>query len=603
MPVLLREIRWSAAGLRSLGPVLALVVCVGAVGCKGEGGAGTGGGGTGGGAASSSGTGGGPAAPTCDDAARNGAETDIDCGGPACAPCAAGKKCWADSDCANGDCSIGHCAWHATCPEPPPGPTGPWADCSVGLDPTKNGGELLWVETLYANPHPTSLGCLTLSAVAVGPTGEVALGTTLPMLGGQAAGVWMFSGSGALIESDSDEGGITGGHYALTLRVGPTGRLAALYEVQEASRWYGRLWAAHAATWTNLIDGALPWGPPFGPAWEVDGLGNVFAATTTDQQPPVSLDDTLPPFAPGHYLVRGGAMGESAQTSFSGSFVADQTGGLYRFDVLPAPLDLGCGPMLPSSPTSSYLARFDASWACTQARVLPVTAAVLADGSGGVILSATATTALDLGCGALPAAPGGSTFVTRLDDAGNCVFGRSLSAPGLTVGLAPQGRILVSGLGGAAPIDLGGGPLLALGAADEVIGVLDAAGDHVWSRRFGGPGVTFAGPRVSASAAGDVYLLTGVAGSVDLGGGVLQGTTTVVGSYSPSGAHRWSRAFPLSGAYQANIDGCGALVVVTMDASVDPGCGNVLPEVAYGSPPCVPSDSLLVTTAILRFQP
>lgn len=44
-------------------------------------------------------------APSCIDGMANGAETDVDCGGPACPPCATGKGCAADGDCLGGRCS------------------------------------------------------------------------------------------------------------------------------------------------------------------------------------------------------------------------------------------------------------------------------------------------------------------------------------------------------------------------------------------------------------------------------------------------------------------------------------------------------------------
>jgi hypothetical protein len=40
----------------------------------------------------------------CADGTQNGAETDIDCGGPVCAPCNDGQACLEDSDCASASC-------------------------------------------------------------------------------------------------------------------------------------------------------------------------------------------------------------------------------------------------------------------------------------------------------------------------------------------------------------------------------------------------------------------------------------------------------------------------------------------------------------------
>lgn len=87
-----------------------------------------------------------PPPPTCSDSARNGAETDVDCGGGTCPACADGKACGAARDCASGVCS-------ATCQAPTCGdgvrngaetdadcgggtcpPCGAGKACSVGAD-------------------------------------------------------------------------------------------------------------------------------------------------------------------------------------------------------------------------------------------------------------------------------------------------------------------------------------------------------------------------------------------------------------------------------------------------------------------------------------
>jgi hypothetical protein len=48
-------------------------------------------------------------APTCSDGITNEGETDVDCGGPNCPPCATGKACQSASDCVSGTCSGGIC--------------------------------------------------------------------------------------------------------------------------------------------------------------------------------------------------------------------------------------------------------------------------------------------------------------------------------------------------------------------------------------------------------------------------------------------------------------------------------------------------------------
>jgi hypothetical protein len=50
------------------------------------------------------------ATASCHDMIRNGAETDVDCGGGTCAPCANGKACLTVGDCVNLLCEKGACA-------------------------------------------------------------------------------------------------------------------------------------------------------------------------------------------------------------------------------------------------------------------------------------------------------------------------------------------------------------------------------------------------------------------------------------------------------------------------------------------------------------
>lgn len=52
-----------------------------------------------------------PSAPTCADGAKNGGESDVDCGGGlgGCPPCGDGKKCTGAADCASGVCAGASC--------------------------------------------------------------------------------------------------------------------------------------------------------------------------------------------------------------------------------------------------------------------------------------------------------------------------------------------------------------------------------------------------------------------------------------------------------------------------------------------------------------
>lgn len=218
----------------------------------------------------------------------------------------------------------------------------------------------------------------------------------------------------------------------------------------------------------------------------------------------------------------------------------------------------------------------------------------------GALKTASGTAPIDLGCGALPAAPGGSTFVTRIDSLGNCLYARSFPLPGLKAVMDASGRVVVSGYAGAGAVDLGGGPLAQLDAQDMVLVELDPAGNHLWSRRMGGAGAYlfpvnggYGWPAdVTISAAGNVYLVTNLGGpaAVDFGGGVISaaGYEPIVASYTPSGAHRWSRAYHFGASVSAAVDGCGSLVVASRSL-LRAGCSHQ----SFGP----------VTPAIARFAP
>lgn len=51
-----------------------------------------------------------PTPSSCTDGVRNGTESDVDCGGPSCGPCALTKACLARTDCSSGVCAQKVCA-------------------------------------------------------------------------------------------------------------------------------------------------------------------------------------------------------------------------------------------------------------------------------------------------------------------------------------------------------------------------------------------------------------------------------------------------------------------------------------------------------------
>lgn len=79
--------------------------------------------------------------PTCSDKIRNGAETDVDCGGGECSKCVGGRKCQNDSDCRSNICNSGVCvlALAISGISPPIGPTTGGIPVTIEGDDFKEG--------------------------------------------------------------------------------------------------------------------------------------------------------------------------------------------------------------------------------------------------------------------------------------------------------------------------------------------------------------------------------------------------------------------------------------------------------------------------------
>lgn len=471
------------------------------------------------------------------------------------------------------------------CPSPPPGGGSSWTDCSVGLDPSKNSGDLLWTKPVSFVQCFGGGPILAWPLLTLGPTADIGLAVSCGSFGGGSlATAVRLNGGGNMFAF------MQYGLHSIWREffIGPHNELVSHTTASIASSDQSQLelisgTGAAGLSWSDLRLGFAPQAAHFW-ATKLDPLGNVFSRVTTDHA--VSLDGSLSLPAPGTYLTRGGPAGESFSTKLVDSFVPDGQGGVYLYGPLTSTMDFGCGPVVPGGPSSSYLAHLDASWACEQSRALPIAATVLPDAAGGVLLSATSPAALDLGCGALPSAPTGSSFVTRLSPQGTCVFARAVPAPNLTIALDPGDRVVVSGLVNASPVDLGGGPLAPVGVKDLVAAELDSAGNHLWSGRYGGAGVTLSSTSLTVATTGNLHLMTSFNGTVDFGGGPVTAaaTETVIASFSSAGAHRMSRAITIVGGVVKGFDGCGGLVVASVDFSFDVGCGKVLPEPPPGAP-------------------
>jgi hypothetical protein len=479
-------------------------------------------------------------------------------------------ECVADADCgpatACAACTGGHCVTGCVCPAPPAGLATTLPDCDAGLDPTKSGGELMWAEAVWlGDTHCT--GPTLASGFALGRTGDIAVGGYCNDASTQYLYVARFNAVGAPGEMLKPPPAAIGtGGWVMQAAFDLSNRLYAYTEILHPSVKDTSFFISPGPSYAAAVPVSAPQLFSF---WSGDALGNYFFVA----QPPAPLTVGNLVFPQARtYVVSGGTNGDVIEPeAWMIDVVADGTGGTFRS-------------------ANSAMRRVDASHAVVYTRSVNMYPQILALGDGSAIVGgSTAVMSSGFLCSTNPPAPGGRTYVSRLDPTGACVYGMWVPVPNLVVALAPGGGFVLSGtVNVAGDVDLGGGPLPQLGNGDFVIGAYDAAGQHVWSRRFGGPGIGFKLPSVVVSAAGNVYLKTAYSGTVALGGAPITAGSldTVVASFSPTGAHRWSRRLPLSWppgvGYTAAVDGCGATVVVSSSTAFDLGCGQI---VAPWAPP------------------
>lgn len=197
---------------------------------------------------------------------------------------------------------------------------------------------------------------------------------------------------------------------------------------------------------------------------------------------------------------------------------------------------------------------------------------IVVDPAGNLVIIGGFHVSTDIGGGLMAAVGETDVFVLALDSAGDHLFSRSFGSAGfdhgLGVAVGPGGEIALGGSFDGA-IDCGGG---ALSSVDEdgFVAVLGPNGDHRWSRSFGGEGHDLA-KGVGVDPSGHIVVAGLFTNEADLGGGPLVAEghfDTFVARLDSSGNHVYSRRFggPVSGSHAARlaVDGAGNAVAFGM---------------------------------------
>jgi len=170
------------------------------------------------------------------------------------------------------------------------------------------------------------------------------------------------------------------------------------------------------------------------------------------------------------------------------------------------------------------------------------------DSFGNVLATGYFVQTVNFGGGDLVGANVADVFLLKLDPNGAHLWSKAIGSTGWDAGYKvatdASDNVLVTGEFSDS-VDFGGGPLVSVGVADLFVAKYNAAGAHLWSKRFGTPANDL-GRGIAADTLGNVYLTGYVSGAVDFGGGLLSGGTmqdVFAVKFDTNGAHLGSALY------------------------------------------------------------
>ena len=208
--------------------------------------------------------------------------------------------------------------------------------------------------------------------------------------------------------------------------------------------------------------------------------------------------------------------------------------------------------------------------------------AVAIDASGNVAITGLFGGTIDFGGGALTSAGGSDVFVAKLDAAGEHLwsmgFGNNSNQYGSAVAFAPGGDVVIAGAY-AGSIDFGGGTFTSAGGSDAFLAVFGSGGVYKWSKSFGN-NANQSAAGVVVQPSGNIVVAGSFEGQIDLGSGQLAtaGLADVfVGSFGAAGNALWSKRFGSAGqqyAFAVATAADGKLALTgSFAGTIDFGCG------------------------------
>lgn len=513
-------------------------------------------------------------APACDDKVENGAESDIDCGGATCGKCVAGGKCAAQTDCASGACANGICS--ATCSDGMKDGAESGVDCGGGCAGCKDG------EACAANGDCGSGVCQGKACVSsyvwAHEYGDAQSQTAYSVTTDAAGNILLSGLSAGSIDFGSGPLVATSFHDIFLAKLDGSGKhvWSKTFANEDPQN-------THSVTSDGLqnvfLTGTFRGGIDFGGGTVLSGgtgfnpfeaiYVTKFDAAGNYQWTTTNVPSSGSKFVP---VDRSNVTGKIATTgSFNGT------------------IDFGGGPMT-STGNDIFVLCLDEQgkhlWSKKFGEAGNQTSTWLAMDSYDVTITGVFDGAVDFGANPMTATTTSDAFIAKLGGLdGASVWSKHLSGASVTrphIAVDFMGNIIVTGRF-YGTLDFGGASITSLGLEDLFVVKLDAAGNHLWSKRFDDESPSSnSGIQVTTDSVGNVTITSTFTGTIDFGDGPRTSTDDndlFVAKFDSSGKYLWSSNITQSGAHNsagvAALDATHTIVAGTLFGKLDFGGGTL----------------------------
>lgn len=238
---------------------------------------------------------------------------------------------------------------------------------------------------------------------------------------------------------------------------------------------------------------------------------------------------------------------------YGNGLAVDSAGDVLLTGYFVSKIDFGGGTVSGVAGMDAFLVKLDTNGKHVWSKGFGAPAAQIAnkvatDSADNVLFTGQFQGTMSFGGGDLQSAGLNDIFLVKLDADGNHVwswsFGDKADQQSLGLAVDASNNILLTGANGGT-VDFGDGALTSLATYDAYLAKLGPDGQALWSRSIGGDDAQY-GVGVAVDASDNIALTVKLAGSADLGGGVLTSaglTDVAIARYDPTGAHVWSKRY------------------------------------------------------------